>query len=216
MGSNTLTMTTVSLVEDDASFSLLLARDLSRCKSIDIISVHSDAEEALQELPHRKPDVVLMDIKLPGMSGIDCLRRLKRMNPPLLCHVLMLTGHEDSSLVFEALKAGASGYLLKDRISVRELTTAINSVESGGAVMSPSIALKVVRYFEEPSMPFSGLSEREWEVLTSLSHGLMYKEIAHQLSISLDTVRKHLGAIFRKLHVRSRTDAVRHYLQRPH
>ena len=209
-------MTTVSLVEDDASFSLLLARDVSRSKTIEIISVHANAEDALQELPRRKPDVVLMDIKLPAMSGIDCLRRLKRINPPLLCHVLMVTGHEDNSLVFEALKAGASGYLLKDRISVRELTTAINSVASGGAVMSPSIALKVVRYFEEPSMPFSGLSEREWEVLTSLSHGLMYKEIAHQLSISLDTVRKHLGSIYRKLHVRSRTDAVRHYLQRPH
>src|SRR2546422_4476243 len=99
-----------------------------------------------------------MDIKLPGMSGIDCLRRLKRINPPLLCHVLMLTGHEDNSLVFEALKAGASGYLPKDRISVRELTTAINSVASGGAVMSPIIARKGVRYFEEPTAPFGRLS----------------------------------------------------------
>ena len=208
-------MTTVSLVEDDSSFALLLARNLSRSKSIEIISVHPNAEEALQELAVRKPDVVLMDIKLPGMSGIDCLRRLKRINPPLLCHVLMLTGHEDNDLVFEVLKAGASGYLLKDRISVRELSTAIKSVAKGGAAMSPIIARKVIRYFEEPTTPLSGLSEREWEVLSSLSHGLTYKEIANQLSISIDTVRKHLGSIYRKLHVRSRTDAVRHYLQRP-
>src|SRR5882724_7831015 len=106
-------MNTVSLVEDDASFSLLLTRALSRIKNIDVISVHSNAEEALRELPRRKPDVVLMDIKLPGMNGIECLRQLRKLSPSLLCHVLVLTEHEDSDLVFEALKAGASGYLMK-------------------------------------------------------------------------------------------------------
>ncbi len=208
-------MTTVSLVEDDASFSLLLTRALSKSKSIEIMSVHANAEEALLELPRRKPDVILMNIKLPAMSGIDCLRRLKRINPPLLCHVLMLTEHEDSDLVFEALQAGASGYLSKDRISPTELATAIRDVMRGGAVMTPNIARTVMRYFEERTAPVTGLTSREREVLSRLSQGLMYKEIAETLAISLDTVRKHLGSIYRKLHVHSRTDAVRHYLRRP-
>jgi len=208
-------MTTVSLVEDDTSFSLLLTRALSKSKSIEILSVHSNAEEGLRELPRLKPDVILMNIKLPGMSGIDCLRRLKRINPPLLCHVLMLTEHEDSDLVFEALQAGASGYLSKDRISPRELATAIRDVMRGGAVMTPNIARTVMRYFEERAVPVTGLTSREREVLSRLSQGLMYKEIAETLAISLDTVRKHLGSIYRKLHVHSRTDAVRHYLRRP-
>jgi len=208
-------MTAVSLVEDDSDFALLLTRAFSKSKGIEIIGVHSSAEEALIEVPRRKPDVVLMDIKLPGMNGIECLRQLRNLSPALLCHVLVLTEHEDSDLVFEALKAGANGYLIKDRISLRELSTAIKIVCSGGAVMSPNIARTVMRYFGEPAAPVSGLSRREREVLSSLSQGLMYKEIAGQLSISLDTVRKHLGSIYRKLHVRSRTDAVRHYLQRP-
>ena len=208
-------MTTVSLVEDDTSFSLLLTRALSRCKSIEILSVHSNAEEALREIPRRKPDVILMNIKLPAMSGIDCLRRLKRIKPPLLCHVLMLTEHEDSDLVFEALQAGASGYLSKDRISPRELVIAIRDVMRGGAVMTPNIARTVMRYFEKPTAPVSSLSSRERVVLSWLSQGLMYKAIGAKLAISLDTVRKHLGSIYRKLHVHSRTDAVRHYLRRP-
>ena len=208
-------MTTVSLVEDDTSFSLLLTRALSKSKSIEILSVHSNAEEGLRELPRLKPDVILMNIKLPGMSGIDCLRRLKRINPPLLCHVLMLTEHEDSDLVFEALQAGASGYLSKDRISPREWVIAIRDVMRGGAVMTPNIARTVMHYFEKPTAPVSSLTSRELEVLSLLSQGLMYKAIAAKLAISLDTVRKHLGSIYRKLHVHSRTDAVRHYLQRP-
>jgi len=208
-------MTTVSLVEDDTSFSLLLTRALSTSKSIEILSVHSNAEEALREIPRRKPDVILMNIKLPALSGIDCLRRLKRINPPLLCHVLMLTEHEDSALVFEALQAGASGYLSKDRISPRELVIAIRDVMRGGAVMTPNIARTVMRYFEEPMAQVTGLTRREREVLSRLSQGLMYKEIADKLAISLDTVRKHLGSIYRKLHIHSRTDAVRHYPQRP-
>src|SRR6266498_1059152 len=171
-------MTTVSLVEDDADFSLLLTRALFGSKSIEIISVHGNAEEAIRELPRRKPDVVLMDIKLPVMSGIDCLRRLKRMTPPLLCHVLILTEHEDSDLVFESLQAGASGYLSKDRISPRELVIAITDVMRGGAVMTPNIARTVMRYFEERKAPVTGLTRRERKVLSRLSQGLMYKEIA--------------------------------------
>jgi len=127
----------------------------------------------------------------------------------------MLTEHEDSDLVFEALQAGASGYLSKDRISPREWVIAIRDVMRGGAVMTPNIARMVMRYFEEPMTQVIDLTRREREVLSRLSQGLMYKEIAETLAISLDTVRKHLGSIYRKLHVHSRTDAVRHYLRRP-
>ena len=207
-------MITVSLVEDDSSFALLLRKALSKIKSIEIVSVHSNAENALRELPRRKPDVVLMDIKLPGMSGIDCLRRLKLINPPLLCHVLILTEYEDSDLVFEALKAGASGYLLKDCTSVRELSTAIKDVHSGGAVMSPNIARKVIRHFHAPTRSLSGLTQREMEVLACISDGLMYKEVASKLGIALNTVRRHIGALYGKLHVQSRAHAARQYLHR--
>src|SRR6266480_4999053 len=146
-----MTLTTVSLVEDDASFCVLLTRALSKDKKLKIIGVHPTAEEAIREIPQSKPDVVLMDIKLPGMDGIECLRRLKMVSPPLHFQALILSEYEDSDLVFQAFKAGASGYLLKDRISVKELSAAIKDVTAGGAVMSPNMAGKLIRYFQEPS-----------------------------------------------------------------
>ena len=208
-------MTTVSCVEDDSAYCLLLTRALAKNKTIRILSVHSSAEEALQSLPSLRPDAVLMDIKLPGINGIECLRQLKQIKPPLPTQVLMLTQYEDSELVFESLKAGASGYLSKDRISVRELAVAIKTVMAGGGVMSPSIARKVIQSFHATPASFETLSTRELEVLRHLSEGLMYKEIAPKLDISLNTVRTHVGAIYRKLHVQSRMDATRNYLQDP-
>ena len=209
-----LFMTTVSIVEDDSSFCFLLTRSLSTHKTIRILSAHSDAEDALKSLPSLRPDVVLMDIKLPGINGIECLRQLKQIKPPLPTQVLMLTQYEDSELVFESLKAGASGYLSKDRVSIRELAVAIKTVMAGGGVMSPGIARKVIQSFATPAS-FETLSTRELEVLRHLSEGLMYKEIAPKLDISLNTVRTHVGAIYRKLHVQSRMDATRNYLQDP-
>src|SRR6266511_1094118 len=206
-------MPTLSLVEDDANFGVLLARALSKAKKIKLISIHSSAEEALREIPRRKPDVVLMDIKLPRMNGIECLKRLKQIKPALLCHVLMLTEYEDSELVFESLKAGASGSLLKNRVS--ELAVAIKDVTAGGAVMSPVIARKVIRFFQVSPTTLSALSKRELEVLADLSGGLMIKEIAAKLSISENTVRRHVVSIYGKLHVHSRMDAARHFFQRP-
>ncbi len=207
-------MTTVSLVEDDSSFYVLLARSLATRKTICLLRVYPTGEEALQSLPALRPDVVLMDIKLPGINGIECLKRLRTMEPPLLSQDLMLTEHADGELVFEALQAGANGYLLKDRISPRELAQAIKDVMSGGAVMSPTIARKVIERFHRPAAPEPTLSGREGEVLLSVSRGLMNKEISGELSISENTVRKHVSAIYRKLHVQSRAAATRHFLQR--
>ena len=147
-----------------------------------------------------------MDIKFAGMDGIECLKRLKQVEPPLLMQVLMLTQHDDDALVFESLKAGASGYLLKDRISVKEVSVAIKTVMAGGGVMSPTIARKVIQSFHAATGAIGTLSLREMDVLRYLSDGLMYKEIAPKLAISLNTVRTHVGAVYRKLHVQSRMD----------
>ncbi len=206
-------MTTVSCVDDDASFCGLLTRALSKNKTIRILSVHTSAEDALRFLPSLRPDVVLMDIKLPGVSGIECLKQLKQIKPPLPMQVIMLTQYEGGELVFESLKAGASGYLSKDRIFVKELSACIKTVMAGGGVMSPNIARKVIQSFYATPASFETLSQRELEVLRHLSAGLMYKEIAPKLDISLNTVRAHVGAIYRKLHVQSRMDAARNYMQ---
>jgi DNA-binding NarL/FixJ family response regulator len=207
-------MTTVCLVEDDDSFCGLLQRTLTRCRSIRVSGVHRSGEEALQEVPRRKPDVVLLDIKLPKMDGIECLRRLRKLSPPLLLHGLIVSDYDDERLVLEALRAGASGYLSKDYALSRELPLAIKAVTAGGAVMSPNIARKVIEhFFQTPTSAFSDLSLRELEVLESLSEGLMYKEIAERLSISLNTVRRHVGAIYGKLEVHSRLHATRQYSQ---
>ena len=208
-------MTTVSCVEDDSLYCFLLTRALAKNKTIMILSVHSSAEEALHSLPTLRPDVVLMDIKFPGMNGIECLKRLKQVEPPLLMQVLMLTQHDDDALVFESLKAGASGYLLKDRISVKEVSVAIKTVMAGGGVMSPNIARKVIQSFHATTGAIGTLSLREMDVLRYLSDGLMYKEIAPKLDISLNTVRTHVGAVYRKLHVQSRMDAARNYPHNP-
>jgi len=208
-------MTTVSLVEDDSSFCVLLTRVLSKDKKIKILGVHPNAEEALKEIPQSKPDVVLMDIKLPGINGIECLRRLRNASPPVLFHALILTDYEDSDLIFQAFKAGASGYLLKDRISVKELSAAIKDVTAGGGVMSPIMAGKLIRYFLASPPSLSGLSNREMDVLADIAEGLMYKEIATKRKIALNTVQQHVVAIYSKLHVHTRAHATRCYLQPP-
>lgn len=210
-----IAMTTVSCVDDDSAYCLLLTQALAKNKTIRLLSVHSRAEEALQSLPSLRPDVVLMDIKFAGMDGIECLKRLKQVEPPLLMQVLMLTQYPDDALVFESLKAGASGYLLKDHISVNEVSAAIKTVMAGGGVMSPNIARKVIQSFRATTASFATLSQRETEILRYLSDGLMYKEIAPKLDISLNTVRTHVGAVYRKLHVQSRMDAARNYLHDP-
>lgn len=208
-------MLAVFVVEDDEPFSELLTRALSKTRQVRIVGASPTAEDALREIPRCDPDVVLLDLKLPRMNGIECLRRLK--GPPRLARadVLILTDYEDTEMVFEALKAGANGYLLKDRISFPELSVAIKDVTEGGAVMSPRIARKVIQHFQRPIPSLSALSKREMEVLVNLSRGLMYKEIAADLSISMDTVRSHIKAIYGKLHVRSRAHATRRFHQRP-
>jgi len=214
-------MIKVSIIEDDARFADLVEQALLRDQDMRVVGKYRCAEEALLEIPKTFPDVVLMDISLPGISGIECLRRLKHSNMP--GQVLMLTWCEDDQLVFESLRAGAEGYITKDGTLLDRLGEAIRNVTLGGGVLTSSIARKVIGYFRQPmggSMKPANLedtlSPREIEVLRNLAVGRTYKEIAGSLSISLDTVRKHTGHIYQKLHVRSRTEAAGYYLENSH
>ena len=203
----------VSVVEDDEDIRANLIHLITHGPGLRLVSEHASAEEALAQLRTAVPDVVIMDIHLPGMSGIDCVRRLKSELPQI--QILMLTVYEDSDQIFQSLRAGASGYLLK-RTPGAKILEAIRDVHAGGSPMSSHIARKVVQFFNQISQPaphLETLSDREKEVLGLLSRGQLYKQIAESLGITLDTVRKHLQSIYQKLHVHSRTEAVVKYLQ---
>ena len=205
-------MITVSIVDDEKGLRQSIMTFLNGSPGFKCVSAYSNAESALKDLPNVKPDVVLMDINLGGMSGIECVERLKAEAPAL--QVLMLTVYEDTDQIFKALAAGATGYLLK-RSSPTKLLQAIREVQSGGSPMSSSIARKVVASFQKSKQ--SGdkqvhLSPREEAVLNFLARGLTYKQIADQLGISIDTTRTYLRRIYEKLHVQSRTEAVAKYL----
>lgn len=203
----------VSVVEDDPALRENLLHFLAQAPDLQCVSEHATAEDALARLPEVKPDVVLMDINLPGLSGIDCVRRLKARLPQT--QVLMVTVYDDGDRVFKALLAGASGYLLKANIA-SDIVPAVREVMAGGAPLSPFIARKVVQFFQAqppPPRDDAGLTPREREVLGLLARGLTYKEIAAQLGLSMDTIRRHCHNIYGKMHVASRTEAVVKYLE---
>ena len=204
----------VSIVEDNDKLRATLGRTLNRAEGFHCASQHASAEDALKELPQVRPDVVLMDINLPGMNGVECVRQLKPLVPET--QVLMLTVYEDTENIFNALAAGASGYLLK-RTTSKELLEAIQHVRQGGSPMTMHIARKVVQSFQRSAasaQATENLSEREQQVLDLLSQGLIYKEIADKLSISYETVHTYIRRIYEKLQVRTRTEAVTKFLRR--
>jgi DNA-binding NarL/FixJ family response regulator len=205
----------VSIVEDNRGTRESLAELLSRSPALQCVGAHPDGEQALERIPAEQPDVVLMDINLPGMSGIECVGRLKERLPKL--QVLMLTTYEESDLIFDSLRKGASGYLLKN-MPAAEVLQAVEQVHAGGAPMSMQVARKVVSHFQQIKQPASEvekLTKREQEILALLAQGYLYKEIADQLAISTNTVRAHLHTIYEKLHVQSRTQAVVKFLRQP-
>jgi len=205
---------TVSIVEDNEQLRTTLARVLNRADGFKCVSHYGDAESALAGLPNDKPDVVLMDINLPGMNGVECVRLLKQLRPEILA--VMLTVYEDTDNIFNALAAGAAGYMLK-RTKSAELLEAIREVIRGGSPMTTHIARKVTQSFQRsgPSaQPTENLSEREQEVLDCLSQGFLYKEIAEKLGISYETVHTYIRRIYEKLQVRTRTEAVAKFLRR--
>jgi DNA-binding NarL/FixJ family response regulator len=205
---------TVSIVEDNDQLRGTLARLIDRAEGFSCISHYANAETALESLPKEAPDVVLMDINLPGINGVECVRRLKESAPGI--SAVMLTAYEDTENIFNALAAGANGYLLK-RAPRAELLEAIREVKRGGSPMTTHIARKVVQSFQKPTasqQPTEPLSAREQEVLDCLSQGLLYKEIAEKLSISYETVHTYIRRIYEKLQVRTRTEAVAKFLRR--
>ena len=206
--------TTVSIVEDNDQLRGTLEKLINREDGFECVSNYPTAEAALEGLPVDKPQVVLMDINLPGMSGVECVRKLKQALPETL--VVMLTAYEDTENIFNALAAGAAGYLLK-RAPRAELLDAIREVCRGGSPMTPHIARKVVLSFQKPAAtahPTENLSQREQEVLDCLSQGFLYKEIAEKLGISYETVHTYIRRIYEKLQVRTRTEAVAKFLRR--
>jgi DNA-binding NarL/FixJ family response regulator len=205
--------TNIVIVEDNRSFRGKLATYLNATPGYNCVGVYDAAEDALKAIPRLSPDVVLMDIHLPNMSGVDCTRRLKELCPAI--QILILTVYEDNDKIFGALKAGASGYLLK-RADPADILRAIQEVKQGGSPMSSQIARRVVQSFRElaPDPQKSEvLSQREEEILQLLAKGYSTKEIAESSSISVNTVRSHLRHIYEKLHVRSRTEAVLKFLK---
>ena len=215
---------TISIVEDNDKLRGTLAKVIGRAEGFRFLSDYPSAEDALADLPRVKPEVVLMDINLPGMNGVECVRKLKPLLPQT--QVVMLTVYEDTENIFNALAAGASGYLLK-RTPIKELIEAIREVYRGGSPMTTNIARLVVQSFQKPvpapahpagasasGGDISELSEREQQVLDLLAQGLLYKEIADKLNIGYETVHTYIRRIYEKLQVRTRTEAVAKFLQR--
>jgi DNA-binding NarL/FixJ family response regulator len=206
-------MITVSIVDDEKELRESIKAFIDGSPGFRCVSAYHSAETALKHLPEDRPDVVLMDIHLTGMSGIECAERLKAMVPEM--QVMMLTVYEDTDQIFKALAAGASGYMLK-RSTPAKLLEAIKELNEGGSPMSSSIARKVVASFQNSGQGRDekmNLSPREQMVLESMAKGLTYKQAADQFGISIGTIRTYVRRIYEKLHVQSRTEAVAEYLR---
>ena len=203
----------VSIIKDDAGLRNSLAVLISGSPGFRLVSVHADAEQALQQMPLATPNVALVGIDLPRMSGIDCVRRLKAACPNL--HLMMLTVYDECQKILESLKAGASGYLLLRSTPPAKILEAIKEVYHGGAPMSAEVARLVVNTFHQDQPVRSAaekLTPREEEVLRQIVQGARTKEVADALNIAVPTVQTHLQHIYEKLHARSRSEAVAKYL----
>lgn len=207
---------TVAIVEDDPAVRSSLRQILRTASDVRCVAEYADAEDAIRNWPHVPPQVAILDINLPGMSGVECVRRLAEKSPGT--QFMMLTVYDHNDAIFDSLAAGAHGYLVKPARAA-ELLTAVRDVHSGGAPMTSNIARRVVQAFKRPvaNSPRPGmetLSEREAEVLDLLAQGYLYKEIAVRMGVSYHTIHSHVRHIYEKLHVRSRAQAVAMYHRR--
>jgi DNA-binding NarL/FixJ family response regulator len=205
----------VSIVDDNEGIRSSIASLIHRAPSLELRGEYPDAETALDEIPALVPDVVLMDINLPGMNGVECVRQLKSITPQL--QVLMLTVYEDSDVLFKSFRAGACGYLLK-RTAPARLIESIHEAHTGGSPITPQIARRLVQFFSDPPPNPDGalvarLTANEREFLGHLASGFTYKEIAESMKTSIDNVRSYVRAVYEKLQVHSRTEAVVKYLR---
>lgn len=201
-----LMKTRIAIIEDNGPLREIVSAWLDQAKETTLVGAYETAELALAKLPECKPEVVLVDINLPGMDGIECVRQLKPLLPA--SQFVMVTVYDDSPRIFQALAAGATGYLLK-RANREQLLGAIAEVRRGGSPMSAQIARQVVQFFQQPDTAQLGsLSPREREVLELLARGLLYKEIAECFNSSVYTINAHVRRIYEKLHVNSRSQAI--------
>ena len=204
----------IVIVEDQPGVSESLTGLINYSPGFQVVAAFRNGEQAVVEIPRLKPDVVLMDIGLPGMSGIECVRQLKTALPALT--IIMLTVYDQGEFLFNSLRAGASGYLLK-RTTGDKLVEAINEARLGGVPLTRQMATQVAHYFQQMGSTTSemeALSKRERETLALLAEGFRYKEIADRLGIGIETVREYVRNTYRKLHVTSRTEAVVKYLKK--
>ena len=200
----------VSVVEDIPELRTGLISLLQSDERFEAVSSHNDAESAIDHIVAMQPDIVVMDINLPGMNGIQCVNALKKDCPKT--QFIMFTIYEDDEHLFNALEAGASGYILK-KASQQKILDSIEELHNGGAPMSISIARKVINRFKEPEKKEAlNITDREKEILTLLSKGLLYKEIGEQLHITTGTVKQHIHKIYEKLHVQNRTEAINKFI----
>lgn len=201
-------MITVAIIEDSPTFRSALEKIIESESGLHLSGSYGNAEQAISPILEKKPDIVISDISLPGMRGTELLALLKPQLPGTL--FMACTIHDDNETVFEALKAGASGYILKEPVTASEIVRSIHEIYSGGSPMSPYIARMVISSFQKPQIPDESalLSSREREVLELLSRGLLYKEIAEKLGITHETVKKHLKNIYQKLHVQNKIEAL--------
>jgi len=205
---------TVSIVEDNKGTREQLIKLFNNAPAMRCVNAYSNGEDAIIGIGKDAPDVALVDINLPRMSGIEVVSAIKQKCPSM--QVLMLTTYEETEMIFDSLRSGANGYLLKN-MSAAELVQAVQDVRAGGAHMSMQIARKVVAHFHHmrtASSEMRELSPRENEILKLLAEGFLYKEIAEKLNITMSTVRTHIHSVYEKLHVQTRTEAVVKYLGR--
>lgn len=204
-------MITISIVEDNEQFRNGLEAIIKSESDFYLAGSYSSAEKAMADLPQNPPDIVIADISLPGMKGTELIVRLKNSLPQTQFMVCSI--HDDNDHIFEALKCGASGYILKDPITTLEITNAIRNLYNGGSPMSPFIARKIIGSFQKTisTDEYLVLSSREREVLVLLSKGLLYKEIAEKMGVTHETVKKHLKNIYQKLHVQNKIEALNKY-----
>ena len=208
------TVIRVSIVEDDGIIRETLRALFTFEEGMELFTVHSTAEDALVRLGGNCPDVVIMDINLPGASGIDCVRQMSQRCSG--AQFLMYTVHDDDSRVFEALKSGANGYILKSS-TPDQILEAVRELHAGGSPMSAHVARRVVAHLRPErtkGLADAGLTEREQAVLSLLADGLLYEEIGEALGISVGTIKQHIHRMYEKLHVQNRTEAVNRYFGR--
>ncbi len=201
-------MITVSVIEDNDHFRKALVAIITAQDDMALVNAYPDAEKAYESLISAPPDIAIVDISLPGIKGTELIVKLK--NKLLRTQFMVCSIHDDNDTIFEALKSGASGYILKDPVTSEEIIKAIRDMYSGGSPMSPFIARKVIDSFQKPVIndTESLLSQREKEVLELLAKGLLYKEIAIRLGVGTETVKKHLKNIYQKLHVQNKIEAL--------